>query len=272
VNSRRPVTTWLASASDSDLLEPRPSHLRGRRSAGNVMTILLDEQIHHGAEIALLRDLYRRFGAGSRPPGRSLEGGLRKPSPYPWYQEGGLTCGSAWRTRAASGAPVRTLAQDWHVGDSLGRMVRGQARIDVSSVECSTRCRSSTTRSGRDTPTRCSVHVVLKWGMTPAGVPRGEPLVQIGGLGVHLRLSRPAYNDIAEQRHPTSGTEHVVRSPPADRRVDPVPRRRRDEDIEASTTVVPLLERRRLDVDVGEAADSMAGECGHLRARLDGGH
>jgi hypothetical protein len=24
------------------------------------MTILLDEQIHHGAEIALLRDLYRR--------------------------------------------------------------------------------------------------------------------------------------------------------------------------------------------------------------------
>jgi hypothetical protein len=94
---------------------------------------------------------------------------------------------------------------------------------------------------------------------------RGEPLVQISGLGVHPRLSRPAYNDIAEQRHPTSGTEHVVRSPPADRRVDPVPRRRRDEDIEASTTVVPLLERRRLDVDVGEAADSMAGECGHLR-------
>jgi hypothetical protein len=26
------------------------------------MAILLDEQIHHGAEIALLRDLYRRFG------------------------------------------------------------------------------------------------------------------------------------------------------------------------------------------------------------------
>jgi DinB superfamily len=61
-NSRRPVTAWLASASNTDLLEPRPSHLGGSRTAGEVMTILLDEQIHHGDEIALLRDLYRRFG------------------------------------------------------------------------------------------------------------------------------------------------------------------------------------------------------------------
>jgi hypothetical protein len=60
-NSCRPVTAWLASARDSDLLEPRPSHLGGSSTAGDVMTILLDEQIHHGAEIALLRDLYRRF-------------------------------------------------------------------------------------------------------------------------------------------------------------------------------------------------------------------
>jgi hypothetical protein len=57
------VTAWLASACDSDLIEPRPSHLGGSRTAGEVMTILLDEQIHHGAEIALLRDLYRRFRA-----------------------------------------------------------------------------------------------------------------------------------------------------------------------------------------------------------------
>lgn len=63
-NSRRPVTAWLASASDGDLLEPRPSHLGGSRTAGEVMTILVDEQIHHGAEIALLRDLYRRLGSG----------------------------------------------------------------------------------------------------------------------------------------------------------------------------------------------------------------
>jgi hypothetical protein len=41
---------------------PRPSHLGGRRTAGEVMTILPDEQIHHGAEIALLGDLHRRFG------------------------------------------------------------------------------------------------------------------------------------------------------------------------------------------------------------------
>jgi hypothetical protein len=60
--SRRPVTAWLRSASESDLLEPRPSHLGGSRTAGEVMAILLDEQIHHGAEIALLRDLYRRVG------------------------------------------------------------------------------------------------------------------------------------------------------------------------------------------------------------------
>jgi hypothetical protein len=62
-NSRRPVTAWLTSATDSDLLELRPRHLGGSTTAGEVMTILLDEQIHHGAEIALLRDLYRRFGA-----------------------------------------------------------------------------------------------------------------------------------------------------------------------------------------------------------------
>src|SRR5215211_5468235 len=49
--SRRPVTAWLRSARDSDT---RPSHLGGSRTAGEVMAILLDEQIHHGAEIALL--------------------------------------------------------------------------------------------------------------------------------------------------------------------------------------------------------------------------
>jgi hypothetical protein len=58
-NSRRPVTAWLTSATDTDLLELRPSHLGGGRTAGEVMTILLDEQIH--PEIGLLRDLYRRF-------------------------------------------------------------------------------------------------------------------------------------------------------------------------------------------------------------------
>ena len=60
-NSRRPVTAWLASANDGELLEPRPNHV-GSRTAGEVLTILLDQQIHHGPEIAL-RDLHRRSGA-----------------------------------------------------------------------------------------------------------------------------------------------------------------------------------------------------------------
>jgi hypothetical protein len=47
----------LASASEGDLLEPRPNHV-GSRTAGEVVTILLEEQIHHGPEIAL-RDLPR---------------------------------------------------------------------------------------------------------------------------------------------------------------------------------------------------------------------
>jgi len=63
-NSRRPVTAWFASATDGDLLEPRPSHLGGSRTAGEVMTVLVDEQIHHGAEIALLRDLCLRLASG----------------------------------------------------------------------------------------------------------------------------------------------------------------------------------------------------------------
>ncbi|MGW5360955.1 DinB family protein [Actinopolymorpha pittospori] len=56
--SREPVTEWIEHATDGDLDEQRPSHLGGTRSAGAVLQILVDEQIHHAAEIALLRDLY----------------------------------------------------------------------------------------------------------------------------------------------------------------------------------------------------------------------
>ena len=55
------MTAWLTSASDSDLLEPRPSHLGGSTTAGEVMAILLDSK-YTTEEIALFRDLYRRFG------------------------------------------------------------------------------------------------------------------------------------------------------------------------------------------------------------------
>jgi DinB superfamily len=60
LDSRGSVTAWLDSAADEDLSELRPSHLGEPLAAGEVIRILLDEQIHHGAEIALLRDLYLR--------------------------------------------------------------------------------------------------------------------------------------------------------------------------------------------------------------------
>ena len=56
--SRDPITDWLTAATDAELAEPRPSHLGADKTAAEVISILLDEQIHHGAEIALLRDLY----------------------------------------------------------------------------------------------------------------------------------------------------------------------------------------------------------------------
>jgi len=49
-------------ATDEALQEQRPSHLGEPLPLGEVMRILIDEQTHHGAEIALLRDLYLRRG------------------------------------------------------------------------------------------------------------------------------------------------------------------------------------------------------------------
>ena len=57
--SRSPVTAWLETARDDELAEERPSHLGGTKTYGEVISILVDEQTHHAAEIALLRDLYR---------------------------------------------------------------------------------------------------------------------------------------------------------------------------------------------------------------------
>jgi len=63
--SREPVTAWLATARDADLDEVRPSHDGAVRSAGEVVLILVDEQTHHGAEIGVLRDLYRARAVSS---------------------------------------------------------------------------------------------------------------------------------------------------------------------------------------------------------------
>ena len=68
--SRRPISTWLAAASDDQLLERRPSHLGEEKTAGEVVRVLLDEQTHHGAEVALLRDLYLRQEVGRQPSRR----------------------------------------------------------------------------------------------------------------------------------------------------------------------------------------------------------
>ena len=59
-DSRAPITDWIETAADGDLETPRPSHLGGVRSARDVLITLIDEQTHHGAEIALLRDLFLR--------------------------------------------------------------------------------------------------------------------------------------------------------------------------------------------------------------------
>ena len=57
--SQRPVTAILAEIDDGGLDELRPTPWGERWPAGRVLAVLLDEQVHHGAEIALLRDLYR---------------------------------------------------------------------------------------------------------------------------------------------------------------------------------------------------------------------
>ena len=77
--SRRPISTWLEAASDDQLLERRPSHLGEEKTAGEVVRVLLDEQTHHGAEVALLRDLYLRqeVGAVARTDGATPALGSR---------------------------------------------------------------------------------------------------------------------------------------------------------------------------------------------------
>jgi hypothetical protein len=81
LDSRKPISSWLEQASNEDLEQMRPSHLGEPRSAGEVIMTLIDEQTHHGAEIALLRDLYHRAPASS--------GRLRKVSNETWTRSFG---------------------------------------------------------------------------------------------------------------------------------------------------------------------------------------
>jgi hypothetical protein len=57
--SQRSVTATLAGIDDEQLDELRPTPGGEHWPAGRILAVLLDEQVHHGAEIALLRDLYR---------------------------------------------------------------------------------------------------------------------------------------------------------------------------------------------------------------------
>ena len=113
---------------------------------------------------------------------------------------------------------------------------------------------------------------VLEWRVSPVRVSRREVLVEIGGLRVHLGFTRPPNDDVAEHRHPSSWTQSTVRSAPAVGRIDPMPRRRGDLDIEAAIKVVPRFERRILELDVGEGRQPLAGDLDQARAWLDRGH
>jgi hypothetical protein len=60
--SQRPITATLAALDDSVVDDAVPTHFGVEWPAHRVLAVLIDEQVHHGAEIALLRDLYLRQG------------------------------------------------------------------------------------------------------------------------------------------------------------------------------------------------------------------
>jgi hypothetical protein len=59
IDSQGPVTSTLESLQDDQLDEERPTHFGVAWPARRVLAVLIDEQVHHGAEIGVLRDLYR---------------------------------------------------------------------------------------------------------------------------------------------------------------------------------------------------------------------
>lgn len=57
--SWQPITDTLDAMTDDQLERPVPTHFGDPWPAKRIFTTLLNEQVHHGAEISLLRDLYR---------------------------------------------------------------------------------------------------------------------------------------------------------------------------------------------------------------------
>ena len=62
IASQRPVTEALDGMTDAALADPVGTPFGATWPAGTVLRTLLNEQVHHGAEIGLLRDLYPRLG------------------------------------------------------------------------------------------------------------------------------------------------------------------------------------------------------------------
>jgi uncharacterized damage-inducible protein DinB len=68
--SQEPLIAVLAALSDSDLDTPRKTNWGEWWPCHKIFTTLIHEQVHHGAEISLLRDLYRNrgtLGSQARP-------------------------------------------------------------------------------------------------------------------------------------------------------------------------------------------------------------
>lgn len=64
--SQRPLAEALAGLDDTALDQPRLTNWGERWPTSRIFTTLINEQVHHGAEISLLRDLYRnRAGLGA---------------------------------------------------------------------------------------------------------------------------------------------------------------------------------------------------------------
>jgi hypothetical protein len=65
---REEISGWLATSAlaelDDEALDAmRPTHFGVAWPTRRILTVLLTEQVHHGAEIGVLRDLYRHRAA-----------------------------------------------------------------------------------------------------------------------------------------------------------------------------------------------------------------
>ena len=69
--SQEPLSAALAWLDDADLETPRKTNWGELWPCHKIFSTLINEQVHHGAEISLLRDLYRtRDWLGNQPSKR----------------------------------------------------------------------------------------------------------------------------------------------------------------------------------------------------------